>query len=590
MSNLKQKPESTSFTWKEVFDLLKDYFINSDEKLVAWLLLIGITLCVIGLVGLMFTFSLWSAGFWAVLTAKALTPFLYCIGQFAGLLAAYVGVFVLKDYLIGKLTLFWRNWLTKKYIKQLFNGKTNYLDLKRFSGDIDNIGQRIEDDVKKTVELTILLASDCLRAVLTLGIFIATLWVVGGALSFVLFGLNIVIPGYLVWIAIIIAIGATLTTHFIGRSLNANNLEAEQANADLRQDLTELTDEAENIAEEHAEHYYQTTIDNKIIEINNISDKRITTKASLTAFQSFYLQLSSFLPNLIAAPLYFSGLIGLDQLSQIAVAFMQVSWASSWFIEAYEGLTDCRTSLTRLIELQRSLDKEDVLAPNKAIIRKVRDKESIHIKNLSVIRPEQSSSAYIMRHLHLKLKHGENTLIQGPSGLGKSTLFKIISGSWGYGEGQVALPSNKRLYFLPQTPTLPNDTLMAVLSYPESVDTYTQEQYTEALHAVGGMDEFIGRLEEKCAWSKMLSGGQKQRISFARALLKKPDWLFLDEATASLDADGEEHVYKVVRGLKDTTIVSIAHRDTVAKHHSRVVRLSATSEKNVEVHEIMSTP
>jgi putative ATP-binding cassette transporter len=203
---------------------------------------------------------------------------------------------------------------------------------------------------------------------------------------------------------------------------------------------------------------------------------------------------------------------------------------------------------------------------------------------------QASSTGHILRNLNLKLTPGKHTLIKGPSGLGKSTLFKAISGTWKYGNGDIFVPAGKNLYFLPQKPTLPRDTLKAVLAYPEPVNTYTDEQYINALKAVGGMDDFIPKLQEKRPWAKELSDGQQQRVSFARALLKKPDWLFLDEATSALDEASEEHVYSVIiKELKNTTIVSIAHRKTVEKHHPRIVLFRANKEKEIEVTEQAST-
>lgn len=140
-------------------------------------------------------------------------------------------------------------------------------------------------------------------------------------------------------------------------------------------------------------------------------------------------------------------------------------------------------------------------------------------------------------------------------------------------------------YFLPQAPFLPRDTLEAVLAYPQPTNTYTESQYRLTLEAVGGMNNFIPRLKESSDWS-VLSGGQKQRVSFARALLKKPRWLFLDEATSALDEESEDHIYKKVKEtLPETTIISIAHRNTIKKHHSRIVFFKANEEKEVTLEE-----
>ncbi|KTD31964.1 ABC transporter ATP-binding protein/permease [Legionella maceachernii] len=573
-------------SWKKTLNLVKDYFMNSEEKLLAWLLLIGTILCVVGLVALVSVLSWWSAGFWAVLTAKALTPFLISMGQFVLILGALVSVHVLKNYLIGKLSIHWRSWLTKKIMNELFGSENNYLDLKRFSSEIDNLGQRIQEDIKAFVELTLRLGTDFLKSILSLGTFVGTLWVVGGALTVTLLGLNIIIPGYLVWVALIVAVVATLAAHFIGKSLPEASKATEKAEADFRQDLAELNHEAENIAEEHAENFYQSSLERRVQEIKTTATKKLDTQTKLVAFQSFYSQLGFILPNILAAPLYFSGLIEIGQLMQIGMSFAEVNLSFSWFVEAYENIATYKASIERISELRNTFEKEGLAANPKSIVRKKRDKESLNIKRLNIMPPQASSTEYIMRNLNLKLKPGEHILIKGDSGLGKSTLFKAISGTWGYGDGKISLPAGKHLYFLPQKPTLPHTSLKAVLAYPEPTETYTEEEYINALLIVGKMDAFIPRLDESLPWSEELSAGQQQRIAFARALLKRPDWLFLDEATSALDENGEEHVYNLVKQqLKETTIVSIGHRSTVEKHHARIVDFHANKAKEIEIEE-----
>lgn len=573
-------------SWKKTFGLVKDYFVNSDEKYKAWLLLIGSILAIVGLVALITLLSWWTAGFWAVLTAKAWVPFLVSMGQFTVLLGSLVGLSAVKDYLLGKLAINWRNWLTNKLIDELFHSKNNYLELKRFSKEIDNIAQRIQEDVKSFVELTLNLGTSLLQSVLGLAAFAGSLWIVGGPLAFTLLGLNIVIPGYLFWVALITAIAATGITHLIGKSLPETNKQAEQAEAELRQSVAELNEDAENIAEEHAEDYYKKAIKDKIKDINNTAEKKLKTETKLTGFQKFYSELANILPIVLAAAPYFAGLIEIGQLMQIGIAFTQVNQSLSWLVDAYESLSSYKTSIQRITGLQQALEEDGISSASaKKIVRKEQNKDSINIEHLSITQPQTSSTANIFRNLNLNLKAGEHILIKGPSGLGKSTIFKAISGTWKYGEGKISLPAGKNLYFLPQKPTLPHDSLMAVLAYPEPVTAYTEEQYKAALKKVGGMEQFMDKLQEKRPWAKELSGGQQQRISFARALLKKPAWLFLDEATASLDEESEEHVYNAIKELKETTIVSIAHRRTVEKHHARIVLFNATPEKEIQLTE-----
>lgn len=585
MSVSKKKPSKLVF-FKKLWELFKDYFIDSDEKLVAWLLLIGTTICVVGLVALMAIFSWWFAGFWAVLATKQLIPILICLGQLALFIGSITLAHVLKNYFVNKLSILWRNWLTKQTINKLFDGENNYLDLKRFSSEIDNISQRIQEDIATFVNSTLHLGVHLLKSVLSLGAFVGTLWVVGGSLAFVLLGLNIVIPGYLVWVAIIIAIAATATTHYIGKSLLQKTKNGERAEADLRKDLEVLNNDAEQIAEEHAENYYKKSLECKIEYINENANEKLTIQSGLVAFQEFYKQISGYIPTLLSIPLYLTGAIQLAQLMQVGLAFEEVSSALSFFVEFYDEMSIYQTSIERVVQLRQAFDNGGLLSNDKAIRIKEKNQDMVIIKGLNMKSPQVSSTDYIMKNLHLKLKPGEHTLIKGVSGTGKSTIFKAISGTWKYGDGKITIPANKHMYFLPQKPTLPYDTLRGVLAYPESIDTYTEEQYAAALKGVGGLNDSIAQLAdtaEKHDWSKELSAGQQQRISFARALLKKPDWIFLDECTGSLDEESEQHVYDVLKTLQDTTIVSIAHRQTVAKHHSRIIHLQVNENREVDL-------
>ena len=117
---------------------------------------------------------------------------------------------------------------------------------------------------------------------------------------------------------------------------------------------------------------------------------------------------------------------------------------------------------------------------------------------------------------------------------GSDPLFRVLAGLWPYGRGRVGLPADARVLFLPQKPYLPMGTLKEVLSYPEAPGGHVDEVYREALQACG-LGHLEPRLDEAANWSLVLSGGEQQRLAFARALLYRPSWLFLDEASSALD-------------------------------------------------------
>jgi putative ATP-binding cassette transporter len=171
------------------------------------------------------------------------------------------------------------------------------------------------------------------------------------------------------------------------------------------------------------------------------------------------------------------------------------------------------------------------------------------------------------------LNSGESVLITGASGSGKSTVFRALAGIWPFGSGTVSRPDGEAL-FLPQRPYMPLGTLKRAVCYPHDAAAHADAEVAAVLTAVG-LGALAGRLEESGAWERQLSGGEQQRLAVARALLVKPRWLFLDEATASLDPAAERDLYTLLkRSLPGTAILSIAHRPAVAAFHDRVLRLA----------------
>jgi putative ATP-binding cassette transporter len=170
---------------------------------------------------------------------------------------------------------------------------------------------------------------------------------------------------------------------------------------------------------------------------------------------------------------------------------------------------------------------------------------------------------------HIALSPGERVLVTGPSGAGKSTLFRAIAGIWPFGSGRILAPKDAKVMLLPQRPYFPLASLAAAVSYPARLGTFEDAHIAEALTAVG-LPEWADRLHEEQHWNRMLSLGEQQRLAIARVILQEPDFLFLDEATASLDEAAEASLYRLLHErLKGATIVSIGHRSTLGAFHRR---------------------
>lgn len=568
-------------SYLSVLEKAKDYFIKSEERYIACLLLLGVVFSVIGLVVLSSLFATWMVGFWAALTANNVALFISSMKVFGVITTCYICTTVAKDYMMDWLGIRWRNWLTKNLLARYTSGDKNFLDLKRLSPEIDNPQQRIQEDIQSFVDMTLSLSTNLLNAVLKLGTFIGTLWIVGGAFSFTLLGASITIPGYLVWVALGFALVATGVTHWIGSPLANIAKEKRVLEADFRKQLEWMHQEAESIALEKGERYYKQLLANQTAEIRRNDYQKLNVNSRLNAFKSFYQQTASIFPYIAAAPLYFSGITSLGQLMEIGFAFSEVQTSLSWFIDSYETLADFDASVARIRELEHALEYGSTVAAKQSIlINQLEPQAALSVGQLNIALPKtmDSSSKFIMRGLNLTFKSGEHVLIKGRSGFGKSTLFKVMAGTWKYGDGEVCVSSHRQsMFFLPQKPSIPKDTLRAILSYPDPSDTYSDDEYEAVLRDVSDMDPLIAILndpEQKNMKQDLssLSGGQQQRIAFARALLRKPEWLFLDETTSALDVPAESYLYGLLKSkLPQSTLISIAHRPTVVRFHDRQI-------------------
>ncbi len=487
-----------------------------------------------------------------------------------------MGLSLFQDYLVGALTINWRNWLSKKLIDKFTSTEgNNYLDLERHASELENPSQRIQEDVNSFIEQTFSLGTNLLQSTLTIVTFVGTLWVVGGSLTIA----SITIPGYLVWAAVLYSALSSGLTYLIGGSLAKLTNNQQNFEAEFRSNMDDMRNDAESIAQDHGEDYYKQSINNGLKTINDNSYKILGVRIRLSALNAFFLQAASVTPYIFSAPLYFSGLVNLGQLFQIGSAFSNIQGALNLFGYSFETFARRRASAERIDALENCMNNNGLTTTKKSIVVHKHNSGELSVKALDIQYP--SSTDYMVRKLSLTLSPGKNTWIKGDSGLGKSTLFKVIAGTWKYGSGDVFLADNKKMCFLPQRPSLPYDTLRGVLAYPDSVDTYTNEQYVKVLQTVGDLDRFISELDTKARWSRRLSLGQQQRLSFARAILKKPDWLFLDEATASLDDKAEQHMYSLIKKeLSATTFVSIAHKNTVAPFHDRTIFMKVDENRN----------
>ena len=266
---------------------------------------------------------------------------------------------------------------------------------------------------------------------------------------------------------------------------------------------------------------------------------------------------------------------------QTAGAFDRVQSSLSWFVDAYVGLAEWKATVDRLTAFLNSARKaHDEELENPGVRVSTSKDSSYLLKDVSI---ELPGGVRLINPMNIELKYGSSVLITGPSGSGKSTIFRTIAGIWPFGKGEVLRPDGVKTLFLPQRPYLTIGSLREQLSYPSEPGAFSDEDVKEALSDCK-LDNLAGRLDEEQNWAQLLSGGEQQRIAFARSLLQKPDWLFMDESSSAIDEGSEAELYSLVKArLPGSSIISIGHRRSLrALHEFRLeIRPSQTGPGSV---------
>jgi vitamin B12/bleomycin/antimicrobial peptide transport system ATP-binding/permease protein len=468
----------------------------------------------------------------------------------------------------------WREWMAAEYNKRwLGNGNHYRISL---AGTADNPDQRISEDTRSFLNQTYSFSLTLITQVSTLVSFSIVLWSIPVAITVP--GTDIVIPGFIFWATLIYAAIATWVTHLIGKPLISLEFEQERREANFRFALARLREYSEQIALMRGETAERRHLGETFGGIVENFYRLLWRKLKLTTFTLSYNQANVVIPYVLLAPYYFAGQIAFGVLTQVASAFGRVETAMSFFINSYQSIASYLASINRLTTFEAAIAKADAQgagAEGAAIDIAEKPVNDTQIETLSLNLPNGQP---IVQASNLTLPAGHSTLVVGPSGSGKSTLFRALAGIWPFGEGKVATPEAQRMLVLPQRPYLPQGSLRAALAYPSEPDAFSDAEIHAAMEKVK-LGHLAERLDEVDLWGQRLSGGEQQRLAVARALLAKPDWLFLDEATASLDEKLEGEIYEVIRReLPQASIVSIGHRSTLRAMHDALV----TMEKNAD--------
>ena len=558
--------KSLALTVADIWRLAIPYF-RSDDRWRGRILLGAVIAIELALVGLQVILNQWYNRFYNTLQDRNWDAFVSAILFFCVLAAVYTVLAVYQLYLNQWLQIRWRRWMTQTYLREWLTSANHYR-MQLLGDAADNPDQRIAEDLQQFVQYTLTIGIGLLNAIVTLCSFVVILWTLSAHTPLSVFGASFDIPGYLVWAALLYAVIGTALTQLIGRPLIALNFLQQRFEADFRFNLVRTRENAEQIAAlkgEAAEREEHLTRFGSVVGNWYALMQR---QKQLTFFTQSYSQASVIFPYIIVAPAYFSGAMQLGGLMQTASAFNSVQNALSYFVTSYRQIAEWRAVIARLTGFEEAIAAGRAAAVTPPVVQIIAETagKPYAMNELKVRLPDGSP---VVAAEHVAIPANESVLVTGPSGVGKSTLLRAVSGIWPFGSGRVSVPDGAKVMLVPQRPYFPLATLADAITYPATRGSFDNASIAEALAAVG-LPQLVSRLDEQAHWNRMLSQGEQQRLAIARALLQAPDYLFLDEATAALDERSEATLYRLLlERLKGATIVSIGHRSTLNAFHRR---------------------
>lgn len=556
-----------------LFHLITPYW-NSEEKKSARLYLAAIITLTIAAVYMTLLLNEWFNSFYSALQNYDSDAVYRGLLRFTGLAFAHIAFAVYSYYLQQRLALRWRKWMTKNYLAK-WTGQQMYYRLEMFSqGTADNPDQRISEDINLFTARTLSFMSGLLRSATTIVCFIFVLWNLSEVLSFSAAGQEIHIYGYLVWTALAYSVLGTWITHKVGHRLVSLNYLQQKLEADFRFSMVRFRETAESVAFYNGAAKEESFLSNRFMTLLRNTLFIIKKQKQLSWLTNSYAQIAIIFPFVVAVPRYLSQNISLGGLMQIANCFGKVQDAMSYFVDVYASLAEWQSCAERLLSFDKhiaAIEKETEEKSGSLVREETHDRLRLADVTISVpAMDENKRTREIISSASCTIKSGEHVILKGPSGSGKSTLLRTLAGFWPYVKGHISMPAPSEMMFIPQKPYIPMGTSAEAASYPlETAD----EEILSPLLVECGLSHLMEKTDTEADWSHILSLGEQQKLAFVRVFLRKPKWVFLDEATSAMDEEAEEKMYRLLTALPGTTVISIGHRSTLDKWHDRVLRI-----------------
>jgi putative ATP-binding cassette transporter len=520
-------------------------------------------------------FNLWSERLFDSLEQHSMDRFLVVAAMIVGIILFNIVVQMLHLRVKRRLQFGWRRWMSEQLLeKWLSRGRHHQLTY--MPGDHDNPDGRIAEDIRITAEFAINLCHSLMYCVILLISFTNILWMLSGTIAMTVGSVTLQIPGYLLYIAILYAAVGTTVALLLGRPLVSAVNRRQGLEADYRFGLVRVREHGQPIALLHAEGEERRRLFSLLKGVRAGWYGQTRALSIVTFFSSGYSVLCAGFPLLIVAPRYISGLISLGVLMQTSQAFQQTVSALSWPVDNLGQAAEWKASAERVLGLKeslRQLDRDVEEGDRRILVEHSDEAKTLLFEDLAI---DDATGRPIIERFSAEIFPGERVLIVGDPTAAVS-LFRSVARVWPWGHGRIALPAHTRVFFMPQRPYLPPGPLRNTLIYPSRNETLTDEAASRALQRVG-LSYLTKRLHDNAAWEDVLVLAEQQRIGFARLLIRRPDWIFLEDATDALNQAGEDEMLTLLEEeFPKATILTIGTHTSLEAYHGRKFVLERNS-------------
>ncbi|WP_439623429.1 ABC transporter ATP-binding protein/permease [Shinella sp.] len=512
----------------------------------------------------------WNQPFYDALQQRNMPAFLAQLLVFFEIAGALLVLNVAQLWLNQMLHLKLREALTRDMIDEWLRPGRAFRVARRGQIGI-NPDQRLHEDAHRLSDLSVDLGVGLLQAGVLLLSFVGVLWALSSGFVFHLWGDAFLIPGYMVWAAILYSGTASWLSWMVGRPLIALNGDRYAREADLRSSLMRVNEQLAAISVASGEVDEARRLQRDLAAVMAATRRIVFAMTRLAWVTSGYGWVTIVAPIIIAAPVYFGGDMTFGGLMMAVGAFNQFHASLRWFVDNIGSIADWRATLGRVAAFRLALmdaERADGTADRIAFVPS--PDPVIVFDNLEIDVP---SGPVRLSEPHVEVHPGDRVLVTGALGAGKTLLTHTIAGLWFWGRGSISLPRDGGIAFVVRDPYMPAGTLRAALCYPRDADAYSTEEILASLQRVG-LERLSSSLDRIARWEHEFGNDERRMLSIVQLLLHRPGWIVIDDIGDLTDGDNGERVASIFRDeLASAAIIAMGTGEGRVDLFSRTLRL-----------------